>query len=259
MTSRETYTHFSDITPTNRKAVVSSFVKLKTPIYKIAKEKGISQQFVARILKEANVYKGKHADTVLSEKDKEEIITSYVNSKHVTARSLAEEFNVSRLYISKLLRENNIQVKHLSVEEWKDIKSTICKLWKEGRSTNSITKSIGQEHIVTRRTVARIIANSFPFDKKISKMLSKVFKGKDNIFSTMSKKIRESIDHDSHCEICGKKKDINTTYSLVVDHCHNSNKIRGLLCGSCNTGLGMFKDNADSLRAAIKYLKRYND
>ena len=46
---------------------------------------------------------------------------------------------------------------------------------------------------------------------------------------------------------------------LVVDHCHTTNKVRGLLCDNCNRGLGSFKDNIFSLKNAIKYLEDNND
>lgn len=42
---------------------------------------------------------------------------------------------------------------------------------------------------------------------------------------------------------------------LAVDHCHKTNKVRKLLCSSCNTALGLFKDNIDVLNKAINYLK----
>ncbi len=41
-----------------------------------------------------------------------------------------------------------------------------------------------------------------------------------------------------------------------VDHCHSSGKIRGLLCHSCNVGLGNFNDNVTALANAIAYLGR---
>jgi hypothetical protein len=41
---------------------------------------------------------------------------------------------------------------------------------------------------------------------------------------------------------------------LVVDHCHKTGKIRGLLCSSCNSGLGLLGDSAESLRVAHLYL-----
>jgi hypothetical protein len=41
---------------------------------------------------------------------------------------------------------------------------------------------------------------------------------------------------------------------LVVDQCDHSRSLRGLLCGDCNRGLGMFKDSPDRLMAAARYL-----
>lgn len=43
---------------------------------------------------------------------------------------------------------------------------------------------------------------------------------------------------------------------LHVDHCHTTGKIRGLLCGRCNRGLGMVKDDPKILQNLIEYLKR---
>ncbi|MBM0277240.1 endonuclease domain-containing protein, partial [Micromonospora tarensis] len=39
------------------------------------------------------------------------------------------------------------------------------------------------------------------------------------------------------CQLCGADRD------LVIDHCHTSKDVRGVLCRTCNTGLGMFRDN----------------
>lgn len=65
-----------------------------------------------------------------------------------------------------------------------------------------------------------------------------------------------------YCNICGVK----TSHSamarsdrLCIDHCHTTGKIRGLLCGACNVGLGHFKDNVQSLENAIEYLKENGD
>lgn len=63
------------------------------------------------------------------------------------------------------------------------------------------------------------------------------------------------------CAICGgapdhKSRSTQRTPVLVVDHDHKTNKVRGLLCNSCNTLLGMAKDNPERLRAACLYLER---
>lgn len=51
------------------------------------------------------------------------------------------------------------------------------------------------------------------------------------------------------CEICGSME------KMYLDHCHTKNVFRGLLCHRCNSGLGYFKDNVPSLKAAITYLE----
>lgn len=55
---------------------------------------------------------------------------------------------------------------------------------------------------------------------------------------------------NSFCAICGSSD------KLVVDHDHNTMKIRGVLCHYCNIGLGLFKDNPELLSTAIEYLKK---
>lgn len=64
-------------------------------------------------------------------------------------------------------------------------------------------------------------------------------------------------DHDSllslqqdRCAICDK--DAST---LCVDHDHETDKVRGLLCHNCNRGLGLLGDNIESLRRALRYLE----
>jgi len=55
------------------------------------------------------------------------------------------------------------------------------------------------------------------------------------------------------CAICHRHQ-TEFDRALAVDHNHETGKVRGLLCLSCNNGLGRFKDNKDLLSEAIKYL-----
>jgi hypothetical protein len=55
------------------------------------------------------------------------------------------------------------------------------------------------------------------------------------------------------CAICGRSP--RDDISLHVDHCHDSNAVRGILCFQCNNGLGDFGHNAALLEIAAQYLK----
>jgi hypothetical protein len=61
------------------------------------------------------------------------------------------------------------------------------------------------------------------------------------------------------CAICKSRMSSARTTRLFVDHCHNTHKVRGLLCSSCNHGLGLFKDSPTLLKKAIKYLESGKD
>ena len=57
---------------------------------------------------------------------------------------------------------------------------------------------------------------------------------------------------EGKCGICETAKRV-----LFVDHCHDTSKIRGLLCQNCNTGIGMLQDSIKVLRKAVQYLEKY--
>ena len=59
------------------------------------------------------------------------------------------------------------------------------------------------------------------------------------------------------CAICRKPLGVHGKDTLV-DHCHNSSVVRGLLCRKCNTGLGMFNDSVETLERAARYLEHYS-
>jgi hypothetical protein len=58
---------------------------------------------------------------------------------------------------------------------------------------------------------------------------------------------------DNACAICNKVFETDADYH--VDHCHSTNKVRGLLCPFCNKALGLFKDNSKALREAANYVE----
>ena len=64
--------------------------------------------------------------------------------------------------------------------------------------------------------------------------------------------LKDIIENVKECVICG------STEELVVDHCHKTNVVRGMLCNHCNRGLGHFKDDPELLEFARIYLLGYS-
>lgn len=62
-------------------------------------------------------------------------------------------------------------------------------------------------------------------------------------------------DQGFQCAICGEPHKDEKFKRLHVDHCHETGKIRGLLCTLCNTALGKMKDDPDRLRKAADYIE----
>ncbi len=59
------------------------------------------------------------------------------------------------------------------------------------------------------------------------------------------------------CAVCRSSTPGRKKANFHVDHDHETGKVRGLLCGDCNTGLGLFKDNQALLAAAAAYLRKH--
>lgn len=56
------------------------------------------------------------------------------------------------------------------------------------------------------------------------------------------------------CAICETEKAPRGRDRLVVDHCHTTGKVRGLLCHKCNRGIGFLNDDPSIVSMAVDYL-----
>lgn len=57
-------------------------------------------------------------------------------------------------------------------------------------------------------------------------------------------------DCAGRCPVCLKDR------PLLIDHCHDTGRFRGLLCDRCNRGIGMLGDSAEPVQRALDYLRR---
>lgn len=134
---------------------------------------------------------------------------------------------------------------------------TVCKelkllidyqLIKPKNSTIKFHSSICRKCQNTRRTEKRKLNPTKEKLRQKNKKLKQDYKISLEQYNQMLE------NQDFKCKIC-KKPQEDLLISLAIDHCHTTNKIRGLLCTNCNLGIGMFKDNIISLGNAIEYLK----
>ena len=73
---------------------------------------------------------------------------------------------------------------------------------------------------------------------------------KINYNITLEEQELMKIQQEKKCKICSRVE------PLCVDHCHTTLKVRGLLCHSCNLGIGKFRDEPQLLRKAALYIEK---
>lgn len=97
-------------------------------------------------------------------------------------------------------------------------------------------------------------SGTLSFERKCRQCAAKQGNGRhrDRRYS-MQKSFDQMVkDQNGLCSIC---KGPPQSKGLSVDHCHATDRIRGLLCTNCNLGLGCFEDSIERLQAAIDYLQ----
>lgn len=66
---------------------------------------------------------------------------------------------------------------------------------------------------------------------------------------------RMFVEQGGVCKICSLPQKSNRNERLAIDHCHETGKVRGLLCDGCNRGIGLLKDDYRILERATSYLR----
>lgn len=63
-------------------------------------------------------------------------------------------------------------------------------------------------------------------------------------------------EQEEKCRVCKTEFDLeDQNRKPHVDHCHNTGRVRGILCFTCNTAIGKMKDDPELLRRAADYLE----
>ncbi len=59
-------------------------------------------------------------------------------------------------------------------------------------------------------------------------------------------------EQSNRCAIC--LDEFDTFKNVHVDHCHNTQKVRGILCSKCNQAIGLLRDDREIMLRAIAYI-----
>ena len=69
-------------------------------------------------------------------------------------------------------------------------------------------------------------------------------------------------EQEGCCKICGtameRQAEKRQSNECVIDHDHETDEVRGLLCRACNAGIGLLNEDVSKLEAAIRYLNEAN-
>lgn len=83
---------------------------------------------------------------------------------------------------------------------------------------------------------------------------NRIFKLKKNYGITVEEYERLLASQNGVCAICEGTSIQKNRKFLYVDHCHTTGNVRGILCYSCNLGIGNFQDDTRKMEKAIYYL-----
>jgi hypothetical protein len=119
------------------------------------------------------------------------------------------------------------------------------------------TKSRGYAWVCKECKKEKRIQKQNSMSEQAWKLQNRKYWLKSSYNLTLEEYNNKLVEQNHRCAICDTDETQVFMQQLFVDHCHETNKIRGLLCHACNTALGKFRDSKDILNNAIGYLEKY--
>lgn len=184
-----------------------------------------------------------------------DIIASYKRGETLTTIARNYGYADGTVAIKKVLVEANIpkreNIRRAPIKNGKK-RCYICNKW---LVISSFYKRKWKGKPSTPYANCKKCGNSFNEQRYFSYIKKTYNFSKEDYFSLLKKQ-------NYSCAICKYKPPSNSTIlgrkvrlRLVLDHCHKTNKVRGLLCDLCNKAIGQFKESIENIRMAVEYLE----
>ena len=184
-----------------------------------------------------------------TEEEVNKVIETYLSGSTMSA--IAEKNRVYVQVVRDLLLKHGVSLRDYSVGRPKKLpvsqrKCNICKIIKRMNEFR-IRKDYPSGKDYRCRDCDNILRN----DRRMKRTYGLSQNQYDEMF----------LKQNGKCEICKKEEETidprnGKPRKLSVDHCHEKNIVRGLLCQKCNVSLGNMNDDCELLQRAIDYLKK---
>ena len=185
---------------------------------------------------------------IIMNKENEKLICDkYLNGKSV--KLISEEIKINRKTIYKVLKRNNINLtwNGSATQKYNDIK--YCIYCKDKLTEDNWMPSHKKNNSYRCDNCFNIYRRNFYKNNKNKKIIINRREKLKLYYNLTIEEYNLLLKKANYkCEICGSEN------KLCVDHNHKLNNVRGILCGTCNSGIGMFKDDIKLLTKAIEYL-----
>lgn len=167
-----------------------------------------------------------------------------------TLRQLGELYGVSRMRIKRMLASHNIPMRQPGrrpITSLSERKCCKCKTVKEiAKFMRSKREPSGHDYTC----------------KSCRKQWNRGNSLKKTYGITVEMYVAMVAEQGGRCAICRQPESRfrgSCAIELAVDHCHSSGLVRGLLCGRCNTAIGLMRDDVQVLQKAINYLSNFKN
>jgi DNA-binding transcriptional MerR regulator len=137
-----------------------------------------------------------------------------------------------------------------------DLKTKVCSKCNEDKPLEKFSKGRSNGYHVWCKSCLSIYAKTVK-DRKGDDYHKRIHYLRK--YNMTFEEVKELLDsQNGSCALCQTSVSFGTGFSNAahVDHCHTTNKVRGILCGNCNTALGKLGDSVESIKKVLQYLEK---